>query len=121
MAEADTWNQNGVTWTYCYFNQKPSLDVAAKSLGGMERPGSGGYAFTSALMAVKVAQALGQAICLDERMLTRDAVLKRNNDGRLVMELARTESDGLLDGWDGTTKKGLLGESVQCKLRLETK
>lgn len=106
ICEAETWTQDGTSWTSCYFNQKPSLGVAATSLGGVERPGNGGYAFTSAQAAVKVAESLGQVISLEERMLSRDAVLKRNKDGRLVMELAKAESDGLLAGWDGTAKKG---------------
>ena len=53
--EAETWEQDGVNWTTCYFNRQPSLEVAAKSFGGMERPNKGGFAFTSAGTAIKVA------------------------------------------------------------------
>lgn len=106
IQESETWTQDGVGWTTCYFNQKPSLELAAKALGGLERPNNGGFAFDVAETAVQAAEALGQVIALDEKMTSRQAVLKRNKDGRLLMELERSDSDANLEGWDRTAKRG---------------
>ncbi len=101
--EAETWEQDGINWTTCYFNRKSSLEVAAKSFGGVERPKNGGFAFTSAQTALEVVESMGgEPIALDSKMLLRNTVLKRNTDGRLVIEVKRDDGDTGMSAWDGT-------------------
>lgn len=105
VSEHDMWEQDGEGWTCCYFNRAPSLAIASKALGGIERPNNGGFLFGTAIDALRVAESLGQAIELPEHLYGRETILKRNADGRLVVEIERRESDEGMRGWDATTKK----------------
>jgi len=105
--EAETWNQDKEGWTECFFNRRPNLAVAAKSLGGKEDPDVGGFAFKNVEDAVKAAEVLGQKITFPEKLKSRRAVLKPHKDGRLVMQILKREKDrdrGDIDGW--LSKKG---------------
>ncbi|REJ65615.1 MAG: hypothetical protein DWQ31_16885 [Planctomycetota bacterium] len=106
ITEAETWEQDGDGWTCCYFNRRPDLDVAAKAAGGIERPNNQGFVFETAEQAITAAGALGKQIDLPESMRGRETVLKKNKDGRLIVEIHRREEnhEGMA-GWDSTLKK----------------
>lgn len=107
IAEAETWNQDKEGWTNCYFNRRPNLKVAAEAMGATEDAERGGFVFKRAKQAKEAAEALGQKIDIDERLLKRPARLKAHKDGRLVMEITKKpdEADNKpLKGW--LSKKG---------------
>ena len=90
IAEAETWEQDGEGWTCCHFNRLPDLPVAARAAGGAELS-DGTFQFDSARDALNAAEALGQKIELDERWLDREAKLKKNRSGQLVVLLKHTD------------------------------
>ena len=97
VQEDETWNQDREGWTTCFFNRKPSLATAAKAMGGVEDE-KGGYGFTTLADTKKAAELLGEKIKL-EGFDERPATLKKHKDGRLVVELERSESDAPLTGY----------------------
>ena len=62
VSEANTWQQDGESWTTCYYNHDPDLKTAAKALGGAELADNKGFQFERAQDAVEVAKALGENI-----------------------------------------------------------
>lgn len=98
--EADTWSNDGKGYTRCYFNKKPDLKTACKGFGGVEHP-SGGFVFSDASVAIKVAKSLDVKIDIPERYQSRETKLKQHKDGRLIIHLKRESSDDTADfrGW----------------------
>jgi hypothetical protein len=105
IGEAETWEQDGKDWTWCYFNRAPGLSVACKAMGGNELENGKGFEFGTATAAIKAAAAIGQKIDLPDHFLLRPTVLKRNKDGRLVIEIRKADGDPNLPGWAGANKK----------------
>jgi hypothetical protein len=97
-AEAETWNQDGEGWTWCYWNRMPDLATAANATGGVEDPERGGYVYETAEQAEKGAQALGFSLKLPERYRDRQTRLIVHKDGRIVAHVAKQDGDSL-NGW----------------------
>lgn len=104
-SEANTWEQDREGWTNCFYNCKPNLATAARSLGGQEDPEQGGYIFDTAEEAIKAAHTIGQnieqAIDLPKPITKRKSRLTMHKDGRLIMHIFKKagEKDKNLKGW----------------------
>lgn len=105
VAEAPTWEQDGVGYTKCYFNKIPSLKIAARICGGVELP-SGGYTFASAKDAVRATTMLGTKIELPAWAEHKNAILKERKDGKVVISLTQDADDAkhlntgqVMTGW----------------------
>jgi hypothetical protein len=109
VVEAETWEQDGVNWTTCYFNRRPDLALAAKAHGGIEDPDKHGYVFPSPEYAMKAATILGQPETpIDPLFAGRKTTLKPHKDGRLVVEIERTKDDA-----DKPEPKGWLAKKTK--------
>lgn len=103
--EADTWTQDGVGWTRCFYNRDPDLRSAAVSQGGIEEK-DGGFQFSSAEAAATTLGMLGAVVILPGKFLHRSAKLSLLKDGRVHFEFTKEMNDTAaeLDGW--LDKKG---------------
>lgn len=118
VSEHSTWEQDGEGWTTCYFNRCPNLASAAKSVGGAELDNGKGFQFKSAQKAVEVARMLGQEIGLSDEFLHRQAELRANKDGRLVMRIEAAKNDAKPDSsW--ATLKGWMQKVFEVRTEQE--
>jgi hypothetical protein len=116
VSEAETWSQDGQSWTTCYFNRRPDLAIAAKAHGGMEDPDKKGYVFQSPDDAMKAAKVLGQPdTAIDPMFEGRKTLLKPHKDGRLVVEIERAKGDA-----DQPEPKGWLAKKSKWVRVFET-
>ena len=113
--EDETWEQDGNGWTNCYFNQPPNLSMAAKSGGGVEAPNNGGYVFATAEDAAAVISVLGKPVNIPDELRQREARLKTQKDGRLVLSIKKEADDLTPQGW--ISEKGKLTRVSQCQTR----
>jgi len=104
--EHDLWSQDRQGWTWCHYNKQPVLAEAATALGGAELENNKGYRFTDVENAKAVLDALGSKLILppSNSYAERSTTLRKNKDGRLVVELERRDSDSGFEGWDGQKK-----------------
>jgi hypothetical protein len=102
VVEADTWTQDGQSWTTCYFNRCHDLNTACTHFGGVERE-QGGYAFASADDAIKAARSLGQ-----ELKLKGVSGMPRHWEVKLS-----TPHDARAEKKAGTTRQKLLNAASQ--------
>lgn len=95
------WDQDSQRWTRCFLNKAPTLSEASIALGGIEAEGNKGFIFDSAEKAEQAVKAIGSQLTLPEgnKYSNRPATLKRNKDGRLVVELAKWEGDEGFSDW----------------------
>jgi hypothetical protein len=115
--EHPSWQQDKEGWTTCYFNRKPSLDEAASALGGAERS-AGGFEFDTAKEAVKVIEAMGEAVRLPEELEDREAHVIKNKDGQVVLAVKRKDKEEARPkGW--ASKRGGWWEKVFKMLDVE--
>jgi hypothetical protein len=98
VSEANTWQQDGESWTTCYFNHDPDLKTAARALGGAELSDNKGFQFDQAQEAIKVAQALGETIEIADKLRFREAIVKPNKDGRLVVRVNKEKDESRPEG-----------------------
>lgn len=105
VAEAKTWEQDGVGFTKCYLNKVPSLKIASRMFNGVEMT-NGSYSFSVAKDAVSAAELLGTKIDIPSWIDSRPAALKEHKDGRLIVSIAqdsddlrRLTPDSNLNGW----------------------
>jgi hypothetical protein len=115
IVEAKTWRQDGSGWTSCDYNTTPDLNTASAAAGGTECPNNGGFSFTDLASAARVVQALGQSIDVPAAIAHRTTVLKKNSDGRLVVEVERTKEDPNIVGWD-KSKRGVWRQVVSVRV-----
>ncbi len=100
VSEDNTWEQDGESWTTCFFNHDPDLKTAARALGGAELSDNKGFQFDTAEDAIKVAQALGEDIEIDDKLKHREAIVRPNKDGRLVIRVEKTKDESRpTGGW----------------------
>ncbi len=100
VQEADSWDQDENGWTRCYFNKKPDLMIAARTYSGIEDE-KGNFNFAQAEMAMRAASSVGTNVNLPVWASQRATILKRHNDGRLIIEIDREPTDKSEDmqGW----------------------
>jgi P4 family phage/plasmid primase-like protien len=101
VREANTWSHDD--WTSCLFNAPCSLETAARYAGGAELPKAGGYQFSNATAFTEALAALGEAQDIPQAVANRPINLRRNCDGRLVVEVTRhgdgDRANGQMNGW----------------------
>lgn len=98
VSEANTWQQDGEGWTTCFYNHDPDLKTACRALGGAEIADNKGFQFESAKDAIKVARALGEDIEIDDKLKYREAIVRPNKDGRLVVRVTKEKDEGRPSG-----------------------
>lgn len=91
--EHELWSQDGVGYTSILFNIAPDLHSASLALGGVELNGGKGYHFDSLELATKVISTLGGKFTPPEAIKHRETVLVINNDGRIGVEVHRSNDD----------------------------
>jgi hypothetical protein len=91
IQEDETWTQDGQGWTNCYFNRKPNLATAAKAMNGIEDE-KGGFVFKTLNDAKKAAELVGEKLTV-EGFDQRKTTLKMHKDGRLIVQIERSEGD----------------------------
>lgn len=108
VQEADSWDQDGSGWTRCYLNREPDLTTSAKLHGGVEND-KGAFVFREAEVAIQAAAALGAHVDLPAFLGAREAHLRPHKDGRLILEIAHSETDNVdkMQGWIKTKRGGL--------------
>ncbi len=104
--EHELWQQDRQGWTFCFYNRPPLLSEAATALGGAELENGKGFHFTEVEDAKDVVKALGSELTLPigNEYAQRGATLRKNKDGRLVVELDSREGDIGFDSWNGQKK-----------------
>jgi hypothetical protein len=104
--EHGLWNQDRQGWTWCNYNRKPTLSESSVALGGAELENNKGFHFESIANAKEAVAALGSKLQLPAGNTydDRTAILRKNKDGRLVVEIDRRESDTGFDGWNNQKK-----------------
>lgn len=114
--EHPTWTQDGKSWTWCHFNQKSSLRASAIAGGGTANS-KGGYEFeklSDATKALEAGVASGVKIVVPEKLSTRQAVVRTGKDGKIVIEVPKTQEDGAtIPGWASADKKGWWTQTLQ--------
>ena len=118
-AEAETWEQDGNGWTNCCFNKAPDLNVAARAAGGVEAPNNGGYVFATAKGAVETIRTLGQELKIPQELQGREARLKAQKDGRIILSVPKEKNEATPAGW--LSEKGHLTRvlNIQAEMRAQ--
>lgn len=103
--EADTWTQDGVGWTRCFYNRDPDLRSAAVANGGIEDK-DGSFQFPGIEPAVNTMGMLGTVVTIPTKFWQRSSKLSMLKDGRVHFEFTREMNDSAkdLEGW--LDKKG---------------
>jgi hypothetical protein len=100
VREHDSWDQDGSGWTRCFYNREPDLRTAARAFGGVEDT-KGGFVFREADVAARAAELLGVYLEYDPQLGSRETTLKEHKDGRLIVEIIKTDHDRTneMTGW----------------------
>ena len=86
--EDKSWCQDSKGWTYCFFNRKLDLSLAAATFGGEENPSrGGGYTFQRATSALEAVKSLGASFNLPQPLVDHPATLREHSDGRVIVEI----------------------------------
>jgi len=104
--EHDLWNQDRAGWTWSNYNRQPNLTEASIALGGAELVNNKGFRFEQVDHAQAAVAALGSKLNLPAGNVysERSATLRKNKDGRLIVEIDRRDTDTGFEGWDGQKK-----------------
>lgn len=97
------WEQDGAGWTRCFYNQELTLPTAARIYNGLEDT-KGNFHFSCAEDAQNAALLLGANLNIPNRLLTRQAKVYLDKQGRLVVEVVRHNSDHPMEGWIAQAK-----------------
>lgn len=99
--EHETWDQDKQGWTRTFLNKEPDLQTAARAKGGAELGEGKGFQFQEAEMAVQAASALGARFEIPAMIALRQATLKEEKSGKLVLEVERHKDDNPkeMKGW----------------------
>lgn len=105
-AEAPTWSQDGIGWTWCYYNKIPDFKTACRLNGGVEKP-NGEWGFNQTLKALAAAKMLGSDIKTHESKHYSPCTLSQHRDKRLIIKIdkASMDSAGDMAGFDGSNNK----------------
>ncbi len=106
-SEHQSWNQDRNGWTRCFFNKEPDFETAARSKGGIDLGEGKGFQFKEAETALLVAKVLGANVDIPKAIATRQAVLKQQKDGKLIVEVDREKNDtsSTLESWAAVKTK----------------
>lgn len=103
VKEADTWEQDGITWTRCFYNRDIDLSLSARMFDGVEHE-KGGYVFREAESAVKALCELG--IAFDALppwiMGRRTTVRPMKGENKLIVQIEAEEGKddpSKMKGW----------------------
>ena len=113
--EDNTWTQDGENWTTCFFNHDPDLKTAARALGGAELADNKGFQFDSAEDAIEVAKALGENIEIDAKFRHREAIVRPNKDGRLVLRVDKEKDEPRPEGGWAKVRGGFWEKVFEIK------
>lgn len=112
VSEANTWQQDGEGWTTCFYNHDPDLMTAARALGGAELADNKGFQFDNAEAAIDVAKALGEKIEINEKLKHREAIVRPNKDGRLLVRVNKEKDEQRPSGGWAKVAGGKFWEKV---------
>jgi len=115
VSEANTWQQDGEGWTTCFYNHDPDLKTAARALGGAELADNKGFQFDTAGEAIEVAKALGENIELEEKFKYREAVVRPNKDGRLLIRVTKEKDEARPKGGWAKVRGGFWEKVFELK------
>lgn len=105
-SEHSSWEQDGTSWTRCYYNRDADLHTASRATGGLEDP-SGGFQFPTARDAVNAARMLGVTVNIGQDQQGHKTKLRQHKDGRLIVEMDHKEGFDRADDLQGwLLKKG---------------
>jgi len=114
ITEAAAWEQDNQGRTTCWFNVKPSLEMAARALGGRKMK-KGGYEFDNAEKAAEVVKLLKPnfEMTLPDHIKDRKTIIDRSKDGQIAMEIPKEKHDDAVmkdqdvGNWNNSDKKGM--------------
>ncbi len=101
VKEADTWDQDGNSWTKCYLNREIDFDTACKLKKGCEHP-KGGYQFPLVGDMMSALKTLGVELECNDAYGDRTGLLKlHKEDGKIIVSIPATKEDkGVgMEGW----------------------
>ena len=102
VAEAKTWQHDKENWTWCFFNRRPDLAMAALACDALESTGRG-YEFINISDAQEAISHLGTMLKLPDNFEDRKLAFKSHKDGRLIVTAPQmgsdTEDDMRATGW----------------------
>jgi len=106
VQEHELWEQDKGGYTSTVFNKEPDLYTASKIFGGVEMS-TGGYSFPSVKDLMKVGDLLGINFQIPEWAHHKSVVLKRHDDGRLLVKIeADLQKDAVYGGLKGFSPEG---------------
>ena len=91
-AEHISWEQDKQGYTKCIYNRKPDLDAACRTFNGNEHT-AGGNLFNNTEDARDAIKSLGIDFEFPEVFKNREIILKKHKDKRLIIIVARENSD----------------------------
>jgi hypothetical protein len=107
IQEAPSWSQDGTGYTRCYLNREPDFDISCRSYSGLEHP-SGGYVLPDIEAAKRAVESMGASLSLPNYFGNREVTLKKNKEGKLVVEMEydnRDKKDEMSDWLNQKNKK----------------
>lgn len=93
--EHNSWFNDFSGWTTCYYNRLPTLRTASKAMGGVE--GERDYSFRTLTEGVQTLLTMGIDCKIPPGCKKRPCSIKQTNDGRIVIEFDRFDSDEDID------------------------
>jgi len=103
--EHETWIQDGLDWTWTYFNKSSTLYQAAAFFDGSEDPDGKGWIFTDIENVKKVTASLGDRLPLEDSWVDifgetpRNILLRSNKNNQLVVEMDKNPDEKTPKGW----------------------
>jgi hypothetical protein len=106
VQEHELWDQDKSGYTSIVFNKEPDLYTASKIFGGAEMS-TGGFSFPSVKDILKLGELLGISFNIPEWAWYKSVIIKRHEDGRLLIKLeADTQKDSPHGGLKGFSLEG---------------
>lgn len=91
--EADTWEQNGISWTKCMYNRELDFATACRVKGGVEHP-KGGFHFKEVAKMIECLKVLGVELKVNQAYMDRVSLIKQHKeDGKLILSLPMLKTD----------------------------
>lgn len=100
IKEHVSWTQDENGWTKCHLNVSPTLEIAARSQGGIEHP-TRGYVFQRGTNAVEALKLMGINVDVPDTVIHREFDVKEKK-GKLVVKTrmeTHDHADSDMAGW----------------------